>query len=516
MESASRLWDLEFTSSEIDSMLPDLADQLEAYDSMRTVEIPNSVRPALVFDPFPPDGPSISPRNRLEPGPPMRGDLTDDIEEIAFYTVRELGELIRTGKLNSTRLTRIYLDRLKRYGPELECVVTLTEEVAIEQAARADREITAGYYRGPLHGIPYGAKDLLSYPGYRTTWGAGPYREQVLAEKATVLKKLEEAGAVLVAKLTLGALAWGDVWYGGTTRNPWNTGQGSSGSSAGSAAATSAGLVGFSIGTETWGSIVSPSTRCGVTGLRPSFGRVSRAGAMALSWSMDKIGPICRSAEGCAIVFDAMRGSDGIDPSVRDAGFEYVRRRSLDRLRIGYVGKEFDEGYGFGAPDSTALAVLEASGYDLVEISLPDLPVYPLSIILNVEAAAAFDSLTRTGRDEQLVRQVRNAWPNVFRAARTIPAVEYVQANRIRYMLCRAMDELDVDVFVAPSFGPNLLLTNLTGHPCVVVPNGFDEEGNPVSITFTGRLFGEGPLLEFAAAYQEITGFHLKHPPEYE
>ena len=405
---------------------------------------------------------------------------------------------------------------MKGHGAKLECVITLTEDLALRQAARADAEIASGKYRGPLHGIPYGAKDLLAVRGYRTTWGAMPYKEQVFDENATVIEKLEQAGAVLVAKLTLGALAWGDVWYGGKTRNPWNLEEGSSGSSAGSAAATAAGLVPFAIGTETWGSIVSPATRCGATGLRPTYGRVSRSGAMALSWSMDKIGPICRSVEDCAIVFKAIYGPDGRDPSVVDVPFEYRGRVDFDRVRVGFAKSLFEDESEGKAHDEAALRVLERLGAALVPIEFPDYPVESLAFILSAEAAAAFDELTRSNRDDLMVRQVRDAWPNVFRASRFIPAVEYINANRVRYMLIQEMQKVmsTVDVYVAPSFGgDNLLLTNLTGHPCVVLPNGFDEAGCPVSITFVGRLFDEGTLLAVAKAYQDATGFHLKHPP---
>jgi Asp-tRNA(Asn)/Glu-tRNA(Gln) amidotransferase A subunit family amidase len=452
----------------------------------------------------------------LKVGPTFHRELPDDLEDLAFWSVRDLAELIRTRQVTSAQLTRMYLERLKKHGPTLECVITLTEQRALESAARADAEIAAGRYRGLLHGIPYGAKDLLAVEGYKTTWGAEPYRDQMIDETATVVKKLDEAGAVLVAKLTLGALAWGDVWYGGMTKNPWNLEQGSSGSSAGSASSTSAGLVAFAIGTETWGSIVSPCTRCGVTGLRPTFGRVSRTGAMALSWSMDKIGPICRTVEDCAIVFDVIRGPDGADPTIVDAPFRYRFDEDIHALRIGFLPEDFERDNYYQESDSIALDVLREMGIDLIPISLPDYPIYPLGIILSAEAAAAFDELTRSGRDDLLVRQIRNAWPNAFRTARFIPAVEYIQANRIRSMIMKEMEALEVDIYVSPSFGENLLLTNLTGHPCVVLPNGFDKEGGPVSITFIGRPFEEGKLLAFARAYQERTGFHLKHPPRFE
>jgi Asp-tRNA(Asn)/Glu-tRNA(Gln) amidotransferase A subunit family amidase len=516
VESAAGLIDLQITQAEIDSMLPDLNNQLADYQSMRVVQIENGIRPALVFNPVPRGHGMKTGGDLLDVSPASGRELPDDIEELAFWSVRDLAELIRTRQITSTQLTNMYVARLKEHGPALECVISLTEERALESAARADAEIASGRYRGLLHGIPYGAKDLLAVEGYKTTWGAEPYKDQVIAETATVIRKLDEAGAVLVAKLTLGALAWGDVWFGGTTKNPWDLEQGSSGSSAGSASATSAGLVAFAIGTETWGSIVSPCTRCGVTGLRPTFGRVSRAGAMALSWSMDKIGPICRSVEDCAIVFDVIRGPDGEDPTIVDAPFRYRYDEDIYALKIGFLEEDFERDDFFHESDSVALDVIGKMGIDLVPVELPDYPVYPLGLILSAEAAAAFDELTRSGRDDLLVRQIRNAWPNAFRTARFIPAVEYIQANRIRSMIMREMEDLEVDIYIAPSFGENLLLTNLTGHPCVVLPNGFDEDGNPVSITFIGQPFEEGKLLAFARAYQEKTGFHLKHPPLFE
>ncbi len=513
--SAEQLIGLTFSGAERDSMIDDLADNLESYQNLRAIELDNSVPPSIQFNPIPMGFEVPHGGSRLLAGPPSIEDAPSDAEELAFYSVRDLSELIRTRKITSTELTKLYLARLKRHGPKLECVITLTEELALEQARRADEEIAAGNHRGYLHGIPYGAKDLLAVEGYKTTWGAEPYKDQNREETATVIKKLEEAGAVLVAKLTLGALAWGDVWYGGMTRNPWDAEQGSSGSSAGPASATAAGLVAFAIGTETWGSIVSPSTRCGTTGLRPTYGRVSRAGAMALSWSMDKIGPICRTVEDCALVFDAIRGPDGIDQSVLDAPFDYDSRVDLASLRIGYLKEAFEEDYSFKDTDAATLETLRELGVELVPIELPDLPVYSMAFVLSAEAAAAFDELTRSGRDDLMVRQIKNAWPNVFRSSRFIPAVEYIQANRLRHELIQQMHDLmeGVDLYVAPSFGGgNLLLTNLTGHPCVVLPNGFDEEGHPRSISFIGRLYDEATILEVANSYQKATDFHLKHP----
>ncbi|MBD3178841.1 MAG: amidase [Candidatus Latescibacteria bacterium] len=516
IKSAERLAGLEFTPSERDSMLQDLSENLESYRKLREIDMENSIPPALVFNPVPAGREFTAPEKKMVVSPAGEVKMPDKIEKLAFYTVRELAELIRTGKITSVQLTELCLKRLKRYDPLLKCVVTLTEEQALEQARRADKEIAAGRYRSLLHGIPYGVKDLLATRYYHTTWGAEPFRDQLIDRDAVVIRKLEEAGAVLVAKLTLGALAWGDVWFGGMTRNPWNTEEGSSGSSAGPASAVSAGLVPFAIGTETWGSIVSPSTRCGTTGLRPTFGRVSRAGAMALSWSMDKVGPICRTAEDCAIVFEHIRGGVGEDQSVINPAFNYDYDINLRNLRIGYLRELFREDYPGSEQDSLFLGRMEELGAELIPVDLPDYPVMSMAFILSAEAAAAFDRLTRSGRDELLTRQVRNAWPNVFRASRFIPAVEYIQANRLRYMLIQDMDRLDVDLYFAPSFGgDNLLLTNLTGHPCVVLPNGFDDQGSPLSVSIIGRPFGEGTILAVARLFQEGTDFEDRHPEDF-
>lgn len=513
--AAETLIGVTFSDAKRDSMIDDLNEQLAAYLALRQIPLSNDIPPSFVFNPIPLGMKLPSGRAQFRMSPVLRVTRPANLEDLAFFSIGQLAELLRTRKVTSEELTRMYISRLKRFGPKLECVITLTESLALAQARRADREIAAGKYRGPLHGIPYGAKDLLATKGIRTTWGSVPFKEQIIDEDATVIKRLEEAGAVLVAKLTLGELAWGDVWFGGKTRNPWNLEQGSSGSSAGSAAATAAGLVAFSIGSETWGSIVSPSNRCGVTGLRPTFGRVSRHGAMALSWSMDKIGPMCRTVEDCAIVLNAIYGPDGKDQSVYNVPFSYSPSIDLKKLRVGYLKSDFDSAKINRKQNDATLASLRAMGMNLIPISLPSLPVAQLSFILSAEAAAAFDELTRSGKDDLLVRQIKNAWPNVFRASRFIPAVEYLQANRVRYLLIQEMAKLfeQVDLYVAPSLeGNNLLLTNLTGHPCVVVPNGFNEEGTPTSITFIGKLFDEGTLLAFARAYQNAHDFHLKHP----
>jgi len=520
--SAEKIAGLNFTHKERKLMLEDLRENAGSYAKIHQVTLPNSVPPAIRFDPTVPGTVRpVSPADsedavqKIEP-PSLPVERPANLEDLAFAPVTTLAPLLRSGKVTSTELTQMYLARLKKYGPRLECVITLTEELALTQAKRADEEIASGLYHGPLHGIPYGAKDLLATKGIRTTWGSKPYIGQVPAYDATVIERLEKAGAVLVAKLTMGELAWGDVWFGGKTRNPWNTDQGSSGSSAGSASATAAGLVGFAIGTETWGSIISPSTRCGVTGLRPTYGRVSRAGAMALSWSMDKIGPICRSVEDCALVFEAIYGPDGKELAVVDLPFNWDPAADLRTIRVGYLQKAFEADSETKKNDQAALEVLKSAGVELVPFDLPvDLPIQPLAIILSAESAAAFDELTRSNRDDLMARQERNAWPNAFRASRFIPALEYIQANRVRTLLMEEMAEKmkAVDVYVAPSSDDdNGLLTNLTGHPAVVVPNGFDEKGSPTSISFIGGLYEEAKTLRVALAYQQATDFHTKHP----
>jgi Asp-tRNA(Asn)/Glu-tRNA(Gln) amidotransferase A subunit family amidase len=516
---AEQVAGLQFSGAERDMMLQNLNNALQSFEQIRAVPLPNPVTPALVFHPLLPgrtpgivDARPAKRAPRKVARPSGNGDL-------AFLGVASLAELVRTRQVTATELTRLSLDRLKQYGSDLACVVNLTEARALRQAEQADREIAAGKYRGPLHGIPWGAKDLLAVPDYPTTWGSPIYREQVLQETATVVERLDAAGAILVAKLSLGEFAQGDVWYGGTTKNPWNTQQGSSGSSAGPASATAAGLVPFAIGSETMGSIVSPSTRCGVTGLRPTFGRVSRYGAMALSWTMDKLGPMARSVEDCALVFAAIHGPDGKDPTVHAVPFPWDPGAPLSSVRVGFLKSAFDAERPGKALDDAALEAMRGLGIPLVEIEMPkDLPVGALRMILSAEAAAAFDEITRTDKDDMMVRQMANAWPNSFRSARFIPAVEYIQANRIRTLLMERMEEVfkQVDVFVTPSFGGNVLqITNYTAHPAVVLPSGFTPEGTPVSVSFIGRPFGEAALCLVAQKWQEATGWHLKRPAGY-
>lgn len=510
--------DLEFDSIEQAMIDSGLVELMMDYRQIRAYDLPNSTPPAFQFNPLPYGF------NIPDPTPKISWEIPTGITrpsreaDLAFMSIPQLASLLRSGEISCLALTELYLNRLKKYDLQLHCVVTLTESYAIEQARKLDAELAQGKDRGILHGIPYGAKDLFSFPGYPTTWGATAYKDQVLEKTAGIIQKLEDAGAILVAKTTLGALAMGDVWFADTTRNPWNLEEGSSGSSAGSASATAAGLLPFAIGSETWGSIVSPATRCGTTGLRPTFGRVTRSGAMALSWSMDKVGPLCRSAGDCAIVFDAIRGSDPKDKTVLDAGFTYPGEVDLSKLRIGYFKSAFDDNYGVAKFDQQSLKVLKKLGAKLIPVELDndDIPVSALGLILTAEAAAAFDELTRSNRDTLLVRQHLYAWPNTFRTARYITAVEYIQAMRIRTDLIEDMHKKmkDFDVVVCPSFngGNHLLATNLTGQPVVVVPNGFKEDGSPTSISFLANLFDEGSALAVAAAYQEATSFNKKKP----
>lgn len=507
---------LEFTEAERDTMIEALTDTREDLQAIREMKLRNSVPPSLTFNPIP-VGKRFDFQQRAQKWDLVQNaELPEDRNELAFYTIEELASLIKDRKITSVELTNFFLDRIEKHDDELEAIITVTRERALEKAKQMDVELEQGIYRGPLHGIPYGAKDLLAVEGYKTTWGAAPYKDQMIDETATVVQKLDQAGAVLIAKTTLGALAYGDIWFGGRTNNPWNLDQGSSGSSAGSAAGTAAGLFPFAIGTETLGSIVSPSTRNGTTGLRPTYGRVSRTGAMALSWSMDKIGPITRSVEDAALVFNAIYGPDGKDQTIVDLPFNFDATTDITNLRIGYLKSAFEQDYWNKSRDSLVLETMKELGVELIPLELPDHDVGPLRLILTAEGAAAFDQLTLTNQDDLMQWQTPNAWPNSFRAAHFIPATEYINANRARYELIQKMDSVmqKVDVYISPAFGGgNLLITNLTGHPSVVLPNGFTDDGSPTSITFVGDLFDEATLLAVANAYQEATDHHQKHPP---
>lgn len=574
------------------AMLAALNSNIQSFEQLRSVKLPNSLPPAYIFDPLPPGQkptppPAGADRRKplhISPAPAIANkEVPKDLNELAFCTVRELGELVRRKKVSSLNLTQMYLARLKKYDPQLHFVITLTEERALAQAKEADKQIAAGKYRSILHGLPWGGKDLLAVKGYPTTWGAGGFEDQVIDEDATVVKRLDAAGAVLVAKLTLGALAGGDHWFGGITRNPWNPAQGSSGSSAGPASATSAGCVAFSIGSETGGSISSPSTKCGVTGFRPTFGFVPRTGAMTLSWTMDKLGPICRSVEDCALVMQAIWGPDGQDEACRNASFQWNSELDWKKLRVGYLQDDFEKPWqptdtplpDDATPEEKAaydrrkaaepqqrasreydrkfdLAALDVlrnqMGVTLIPVAIPKFPYDLMRNIYNIEGAAAFEDMTLSGRDKILYERSQSSYANAFRTMHFFPAVEYVQANRVRTLAIRAMAKIfeQVDVIVTPTSGSNqVTVTNLTGHPAVIIPNGLrgadappasafgggggsaaassfvnpgptGRSGGPntmVSLTFLGGLYKDAETCAIAHAYQETTQFHKLHPP---
>lgn len=507
---------LSFTDVQRDSMIDGINGHLKNYQNIRESLLSNDVGPSLQFNPIPPGFIINTQQKQIEFAKYSGVTLPSNMDDLAWYTVGQLGELIRTKKISCVDLTKYFLARLKRYNEKLLCVINFTDEYALKQATILDKEIAAGKYRGPLHGIPFGLKDLFAVKGYPTTWGSVPYKDQVINYNSTVFNKLEAAGGVLLAKMTMGELAMGDVWFGGMTRNPWDIATGSSGSSAGSVSSVAAGLLPFAIGTETWGSIVSPSTICGTTGLRPTYGRISRAGAMALSWSMDKVGPICRCAEDCAIVFNVLRGKDNIDPNVVDASFNYSSKTKPENLRYGYLSLNFQKKYDLKDNDSVTLISLRKMGYNIQPIEFKsEVPLQDLAIILEAEAGAAFDLLTRNGDADKMVRQTKDAWPNIFRTARFIPAVEYINANRLRTKLIKQINDImkNIDVLIVPSLeDDSQLLFNLTGQPCISIPTGFTSKGMPTSITFVGNLYDEASILEAANKFQLMTDFNKKHP----
>jgi Asp-tRNA(Asn)/Glu-tRNA(Gln) amidotransferase A subunit family amidase len=506
VKNAEWIAGITLTDEERKSLAARLTNTYQNIDALRKTPIGYDVPPALYFTPTPGEAASKEGRGVVALSkfrePVVKPASATDL---AFLPLTQLAELIRTKKVSARELTTLALARLKKYDPALLCVVSLTEELALKQAQTADEEIAAGKYRGPLHGIPWVAKDLIAYPGYKTTWGAGHFKEQEIETKATVAARLEAAGAIMVAKTTLGALAMGDRWFGGMTRNPWNVKTGSSGSSAGTASSVAAGLVTFGLGSETLGSIVSPSSVCGVTGLRPTFGRVSRHGCMALCWSLDKIGPMARNVEDCAIVFGAIHGTDGLDGAVIDRPFSWPGTKPLAEFRVGYL-----EGKGPSPPEAD-LKVLKDLGVQLVPITLPRATTQAVvNLILDVESATAFDDITRAGVTENI-----GAWPATFRRGRFIAAVDYLRAQRARTLLLREMAKVfeKVDAYVGNA-GVDLALTNLTGHPTLCLPNGFRKDGTPTAMTFTGKLFGETDLLTLAKAYQDATDHNKKRPPE--
>ncbi len=502
-------------------MYAGVKENLEVYRMMHRQSLGNSTPMSLWQNPVLPGMKFNEKQEPLNWNYPAKIKVPDDKNDLAYYSILELAALLKTKKISSTELTKFFIERIKKYGDSLQCVISLTETIAMAQAAQADAEIAAGKYKGPLHGIPYGLKDLFAVKGTKTTWGAAPYKDQVIDEDAYVYARLKEAGAVLVAKFTLGALAMGDYWYGGRTKNPWNTKYGSSGSSAGSTAATVAGLVPFAIGTETWGSIISPASTCGATGLRPTFGSISRTGAMTLSWSLDKVGPICRCAEDAAVVFAYIHGTDGYDMSAVSKPFNYKNKTDIRKLKIGYAKNYFDKITDTSRNEWKVLEAYRQMGVTLIPVDFPDSGVYKfnvMDIVISAECAAAFDEFTRNNIDDQMTQQGKNDWPNSFRVARLMSAVEYINANRHRYQLMQKVNEVinQVDVLICPTRGSGNqgAITNLTGHPALCMPTGFDKRQNlPTSITLIGRLYDEATILVAGKAYQDQTNWENMHPP---
>ncbi len=520
VKGAEKLIGIEFSKNNMDTLYPYLQENRIGFDSLRKYPLDNEVFPAIRFDPLP---------KNFVPRPqddfpiwevPTDVELPERTAELAFYTIPQLASLIKNRKITSLELTEFFIERIKKYDSVLQSTITITEELAIEQAKKMDKELADGNYRGILHGIPYGVKDLMAVEGYKTTWGAEPYKDQELAVTATVVEKLQAAGGVLIAKLVSGSLARGDVWFGGKTKNPWDVEEGASGSSAGSGSATSAGLVPFALGTETLGSITSPSTKNGITGLRPTYGRVSRHGVMSLSWSMDKVGPMARSAEDCAIVYSIIQGPDPKDQTTTDFDFGFDTKKDFKSLRVAYLKEDIEK-------DTTdhkenlekAIKTFKDTGIDLTEVELPtQIPFKGFDIILRAEAGAFFDDLVRSGGVDSMVEQDQKSRANSLRQARFIPAVEYIQANRHRQVLIEQMQELlkDFDVIISPTFGnKQLLITNLTGHPVISIPTGLDDEKHPTSMTLVGNLYDEASILLLAKAFQEATLFDEMHPEGY-
>ena len=515
--AAERVIGVHFKPAERDSLFDDLKSNSKEYEKMRGFKLENGIPLSTWQSPVLPGMKFNQKQEPVNWNIPGNIAVPSNKNELAFYSILQLASLLKNKKISSVELTKFFIDRLKKFGDTLQCVISITEDIALEQAARADREIAAGKYRGPLHGIPYGLKDLFAVKGTKTTWGAAPFKDQSFDEDAYVYLKLKEAGAVLIAKFTLGALAMGDYWFGGRTKNPWNLKRGSSGSSAGSTAATVAGLVPFAIGTETYGSIISPSTTCGATGLRPTFGSISRTGAMALSYSLDKVGPICRSAEDAAIVFNYLHGTDGKDRCAVQMPFNYTGKTDFSKMKIAYAKYYFDRGDTMGN-ELNVLDVYRKLGAQLIPVDFPDSTIYNfdiMGIIIGAECAAQFDEFIRSNMADQMTRQGKGDWPNQFRTARFIPAVEYINAYRYRYLLMQKVNEVvgKFDAFICPTWGGNqVAITNLTGHPAICFPTGFNKNKLPTSITLVGKLYAEATLLGIVKAFQDATGFNKQHP----
>ena len=516
VNASAKLADLNFSEKELEMMLPDLKENIMDFRKMHTLSLENSVGMSIAQRLTTP----TEKQEKIKWKYNKKISMPTNKNEIAFYSIQQLGSLLRNKSITSVELTTFFIERIKKYADTLQCVVSLTESIALEQASKADEELKKGIDRGPLHGIPYGLKDLFAVKNTNTTWGAQPYKDQKIDQDAYVYTRLKEAGGVLVAKFSLGALAMGDYWFAGRTKNPWNTTLGSSGSSAGSASATVAGLVPFAIGTETHGSIISPSHTCGATGLRPTFGSTSRSGAMTLSWSLDKVGPICRSAEDAATVFSFIHGTDGKDESAVNRSFNLSKKSGIKNLRIGYAKNHFER-LDSNSQEWGVIKAFREQGIEVQPMYLPDTDVYKFDIIglvIGAEAAAAFDEFTRVGLDDQMTRQTRYDWPNYFRVSRMIPAVEYVNANRHRSVLMQKMNQAmqEYDVIITPSFGNRqLAITNLTGHPALCMPIGFTKQGTPNSITLLANLFREEELVTVGSFFQKITDHDEKHPDRF-
>ncbi len=516
--SASKLFDLSFTQKEIDTMYDAVKENAENYKLMHKLSLNNAVPLSLWQSPVLPGMKFSEKQEPINWNISNNISLPKDKNELAYYSVAQLASLIKNKKISSVELTKFFIDRLKKYSDTLQCVISFTKDIAMQQAKQADEEIAKGKYRGLLHGIPYGLKDLFAVKGTKTTWGAAPYKDQVIDDDAFVYLKLKEAGAVLIAKFTMGALAMGDYWFGGRTKNPWNLKNGSSGSSAGSASATSAGLVPFAIGTETWGSIVSPASTCGVTGLRPTFGSISRTGAMALSYSLDKVGPICRSAEDAAIVFNYIHGTDGKDQSAVNKPFNYKSIVDIKKLKIGYTKNYFDKITDTTRNEWKVLQTFKQLGAQLIPVDFPDSGFYNFNImraVLSSESAAQFDEFTRYNVDDEMTRQTKNDWPNEFRSRRLTSAVEYINAQRHRYLLMQKVNEVvtQFDAIISPNWtGNQSAITNLTGHPVICIPSGFSKNNLPTSISIIGKLYDEATIIEVAKFYQDATEWNKMHP----
>jgi Asp-tRNA(Asn)/Glu-tRNA(Gln) amidotransferase A subunit family amidase len=516
--NTEKMYDLHFTDAKRDSMVNQLNANLRIYQYLHSFNLPNSVPLPNWFDPVLPKMVFDTKQQPINWNIPAVA-MPSDTNQLAFYTIIQLSSLLRHHKITSVELTRFFINRLKKYGDSLHCVISFTEHIAMEQAKRADVAFAKGIYKTPLQGIPYGLKDLFAVKGTRTTYGTPPFKDQVIDQDAFVYQQLQKAGAVLIAKLSMGELAMDDIWFGGQTKNPWNLQQGSNGSSAGSASATVAGLVPFAIGTETYGSIVAPSAVCGATGLRPTFGSVARTGGMNLAWSSDRIGPICRDAEDAAIVFASIHGSDEFDRASRTMPFNYKGNMDIKNIKVAYA-KNYIDSLPANSAEKEVIKILQDAGVNVTAIDFPsnlhtnDL----LTTIWAAEAAAAFDPLTRSGKDSQMVQQWQSRYPNMLRSARFIPAVEYLTISRLRYLVMQQAFPLlsQYDIIIVPSMADEpMALTCLTGNPCITLPAGMPAAGGaPPSITFIGgKLYSEAIITAFAKKFQQLTHYQERHPP---